>query len=272
MVLEDTAELSGKAIDTETALYNRELFCGNLVSNPENNVDKIWFVQYLNEYFSSKTNIREQGHALDYELEYCIAGRNTDAQNLEEVVKRLLQLRETANFVTIMQDAQKQSLAMEMAVATVGFTGLVPLIKAVQIGILLAWSYVESIVDVRELLSEGKVPMIKNSMQWKSDLFHIKEGVQETNTKGQEGMSYQEYLQVLLYLTGEKTLTNRAMDVIERNIRLFSGNETMRMDTMASVFKIRSVYTANPLFLNVVPMVQKIDGSYQFVESRKITY
>lgn len=272
LVLEQPLELSGKAVPVESALYNRTLHCGNSASEQVDNVDKMGFVQYLNQYFSCKTNIWEQGHALDYELEYCIAGKSTDAENLEEVVKKLLQLRESANFMTIMQDAQKQSFAMELAVTAVGFTGLTPLIKAVQIGILLAWSYVESITDLKSLLSGGRVPLKKNSSQWKSDLFHIEETVERSNTTGQEGMSYQEYLKILLFLTGEETITNRAMDVIERNIRLFSGNEAMRMDTMAASVRIRSVYTASPLFLNVVPMVRKIDGVYQFAESRKFAY
>ena len=272
LVLEQPLELSGKAVPVESALYNRTLHCGNSVSEQVGNVDKMCFVQYLNQYFSCKTNIWEQGHALDYELEYCIAGKSTDAENLEEVVKKLLQLRESANFMTIMQDAQKQSFAMDLAVAAVGFTGLTSLIKAVQIGILLAWSYVESITDLKSLLSGGKVPLRKNSSQWKSDLFHIEETVERSNTTGQEGMSYPEYLKILLFLTGEETITNRAMDVIERNIRLFSGNEAMRMDTMAASVSIRSVYTASPLFLNVVSMVRKIDGVYQFTESRKFAY
>lgn len=273
VVMEDPAELSAKSIDTSTSLDNRELFCGNMAAEQGKDVDKLWFVQYLNQYFSCKTDNKEQERVLDYELEYCIVGKDSDAQNLEAVAKKLLQIRESANFVTIMQDSQKQSMAMKMAVAAVGFTGFVPLIKAVQIGILLAWCYIESILDLRCLLSGGKVPLIKDSTQWKSDLFHLRESVfQSTYAEVEEGMVYKEYLQMLLYTTGERQLTYRAMDVVEQNIRVFSGNEAMRMDAMVSAVQVQTVYTATPLFLNVIPMAQKIDGNYYFCETRKIAY
>lgn len=273
VIMEDPAELSAKSIDTSTSLDNRELFCGNMAAEQGKDVDKLWFVQYLNQYFSCKTDNKEQERVLDYELEYCIVGKDSDAQNLEAVAKKLLQIRESANFVTIMQDSQKQSMAMKMAVAAVGFTGFVPLIKAVQIGILLAWCYIESILDLRCLLSGGKVPLIKDSTQWKSDLFHLRESVfQSTYAEVEEGMVYKEYLQMLLYTTGERQLTYRAMDVVEQNIRVFSGNEAMRMDAMVSAVQVQTVYTATPLFLNVIPMAQKIDGNYYFCETRKIAY
>lgn len=273
VVMEDPAELSAKSIDTSTSLDNRELFCGNMAAEQGKDVDKLWFVQYLNQYFSCKTDNKEQERVLDYELEYCIVGKDSDAQNLEAVAKKLLQIRESANFVTIMQDSQKQSMAMKMAVAAVGFTGFVPLIKAVQIGILLAWCYIESILDLRCLLSGGKVPLIKVSTQWKSDLFHLQETVSESAyAEVEEGMIYKEYLQMLLYTTGERQLTYRAMDVVEQNIRVFSGNEAMRMDAMVSAVQVQTVYTATPLFLNVIPMAQKIDGNYYFCETRKIAY
>lgn len=273
VIMEDPAELSAKSIDTSTSLDNRELFCGNMAAEQGKDVDKLWFVQYLNQYFSCKTDNKEQERVLDYELEYCIVGKDSDAQNLEAVAKKLLQIRESANFVTIMQDSQKQSMAMKMAVAAVGFTGFVPLIKAVQIGILLAWCYIESILDLRCLLSGGKVPLIKVSTQWKSDLFHLQETVSESAyAEVEEGMDYKEYLQMLLYTTGERQLTYRAMDVVEQNIRVFSGNEAMRMDAMVSAVQVQTVYTATPLFLNVIPMAQKIDGNYYFCETRKIAY
>lgn len=277
LVMEDPSELSAKSIDTSTCLENRELFCGNMTVEQKSGVDKLWFIQYLNQYFSCQTDNRNGEHVLDYELEYCIGGKNTDAQNLEVVVKKLLQIRESANFSTIMQDSQKQSIAMKMAVAAVGFTGLTPLIKAVQVGILLAWCHIESILDLRCLFAGGKVPLIKDSSQWKSDLFQVQDVISQRTYIGTEkettkGMNYRDYLLILLYTTDEQQLTCRAMDVVERNIRVFSQNEAMRMDAMVSAARVQAVYSANPLFLMVIPMAQKIDGNYYFYETRKITY
>lgn len=272
MVLEDPSELSGKGIDISTAIDRRELSCGNLSAEQENSVDKLWFIQYLNQYFTCGAEEKSTQHALDYELEYCICGKETDAENLEGTVKRLLLLREAGNFITIMQDVEKKALAMEIAAAAIGFTGLLPLVKALQIGILLAWSYVESITDLRGLLAGGKVPLVKTGSEWKSDLFHIKETTQKTGAAEEKGLSYREYLQILLFLTGQEKLTYRAMDIVERNIRISSGNSCLRMDAMVSAIKINAVYTANPLFFNLVPIEKRINGNYQFEETKIFAY
>ena len=172
-----------------------------------------------------------------------------------------------------MKDTKKKALAMEVAVAAVGFTGIVPLIKAVQVGILLGWCYVESIQDLRCLLAGGKVPFIKEASQWKSDLFRIQENIPEKGTNAEEkGLEYGQYLQILLFLTSQNELIYRSMDIVERNIRLISGNEKLCMDGMAAAVKANAAYESNPLFFNVIPMEQKWDGAYRFFAGQEIAY
>lgn len=273
IVLGETPQLSGKGMDKVDTLDNRTLFCGNMVTDTEDSVDKLWLVQYLSHYFSSKTESKGQGHTLDYELEYCIAGKGTDTENLEEVVKKLLHLRESANFATIIKDTQKKELALKIATGVVGFTGITPLIKAVQMGILVAWCYAESILDLRCLLQGEKVPLVKSSNQWKSNVFQLSESISGENSEMQEsGMSYQEYLNILLYMTEENQMTMRALNIIEKNIRLFSGNNNLCMDAMAAGIRVNAVYSAKPLFFTVIPIGKKIDGDYYFYESETLMY
>ena len=159
LVVENSSQISPKSISQKNSIQNRKLETGNLEKAGKETLEKLWLIQYLNTYFSCQSGAGAGGgdsHALDYELEYCIGGKETDSQNLEQAVNRLLLLREAGNFATIMQDSGKQALAMEIAAAAVGFTRLPPLIQAVQVGILLGWSYMESILDVRHLLA-GKV-------------------------------------------------------------------------------------------------------------------
>lgn len=173
LVVENSFQISPKSISQKNSIQNRKLETGNLEKAGKETLEKLWLIQYLNTYFSCQSGAGAGGgdsHALDYELEYCIGGKETDSQNLEQAVNRLLLLREAGNFATIMQDSGKQALAMEIAAAAVGFTGLPPLIQAVQVGILLGWSYMESILDVRHLLAGGKVPLIKEVSQWQSDV------------------------------------------------------------------------------------------------------
>ncbi|MCI9059618.1 MAG: hypothetical protein HFH52_07560, partial [Lachnospiraceae bacterium] len=235
LVVENSFQISPKSISQKNSIQNRKLETGNLEKAGKETLEKLWLIQYLNTYFSCQSGAGAGGgdsHALDYELEYCIGGKETDSQNLEQAVNRLLLLREAGNFATIMQDSGKQALAMEMAAAAVGFTGLPPLIQAVQVGILLGWSYMESILDVRHLLAGGKVPLIKEVSQWQSDVSLGQKALEQDTKQEEQGLDYREYLQILLLSVKEDTLVYRAMDVMEQNIRLLPGEETFAMDHM----------------------------------------
>ena len=234
-------------------------------------------MQYLDYYFSCHTGAGQggsAGHALDYELEYCIGGKASDRENLEKTVKELLLLREAGNFATIMQDTGKQAVALEIAAAAVGFTGIAPLVQAVKIGILMAWSYIESIQDVRILLKGGSVPLIKKPSEWKSDISVGTRALEKKAEKeeAERGFSYREYLLILLLLKSEKTLAYRAMDVIEQNIRLLPGKEKFRMDFQAYKIRAAGLYTAQPMFLSFVSAGHKVDGAYGFAAEREASY
>lgn len=279
LVVEDPSEISAKTIELSDTLENRTKEQGSMKSAQNGALDKLWFLQYLDHYFSCMTGSGKAGsaeHALDYELEYCVAGKGSDHENLETAVKELLLVREAGNFATIMQDGTKQALALEIATAAVGFTGLAPLIQAVQIGILLAWSYVESILDVRCLLSGGRVALVKAVSEWKSDVSLGEKALVETSetsekTQGQEnGLDYREYLQILLLLVGEQTLTSRAMDIVERNLAL--KESSFRMDCQVCSVQTAAVYTAYPLFPAFITIGKVKDGVYHFWADGEFTY
>ncbi len=276
LVVENPAEISAKRLTDSNTLHVRTKAQGNLKLPNEGALDRFWFIQYLNHYFSCKTESGKAGskeHALDYELEYCVAGKGSDSENLDTVVKELLLIREAGNFMTIMQDAKKQALAMEIATAAVGFTGLAPVIQAVQIGILLAWSYVESILDVRCLLSGGRIALVKAVSDWKSDVSLGEKALTEKSgeTKHEEeGLNYREYLQILLVLAGEKTLAYRAMDIVERNVAL--QKPSFRMDHQIHCAQMEAVYSAQPLFLSFVTFQKEKDGIFHFWAEGDVTY
>lgn len=276
LVVENPAEISAKALADFDALHVRTKAQGNLKLPNGGAWDKFWLLQYLDHYFSCKTGNGQAGskeHALDYELEYCVAGKSSDSENLDTVVKELLLIREAGNFMTIMQDGKKQALAMEIATAAVGFTGLAPVIQAVQIGILLAWSYVESILDVRCLLSGGKIALVKAVSDWKSDVSLGEQALAEKSgdTKDDEkGLTYREYLQILLLLAGEQTLSYRAMDIIECNVAL--QKPSFRMDNQLHCVETEAIYTAQPLFLGFAAFQKEKDGTYHFRPEGNITY
>lgn len=277
MVVENSFKVSGKAVSMKDNLESRKREIGNLRGPEKEMLEKLWFIQYLDYYFSCQNGEGRGGsknHALDYELEYCIGGKSSDKENLERTIKELLLLREAGNFATIMQDGKKQALALEMATAAVGFTGLAPLVQAVQTGILLAWSYMESVLDVRCLLAGGKVPLVKEVSEWKSDVFSGSKVFEEKweEQKDSGGLDYREYLQILLLAVKEERLVNRAMDIIERNTRMVPGEEHFRMDHLIQGIEAEAVYGADFLFLGFVPGVERKDETYEFRSKKKIFY
>ncbi len=275
LVVENSFQISPKSISQKNSIQNRKLETGNLEKAGKETLEKLWLIQYLNTYFSCQSGAGAGGgdsHALDYELEYCIGGKETDSQNLEQAVNRLLLLREAGNFATIMQDSGKQALAMEMAAAAVGFTGLPPLIQAVQVGILLGWSYMESILDVRHLLAGGKVPLIKEVSQWQSDVSLGQKALEQDTKQEEQGLDYREYLQILLLSVKEDTLVYRAMDVMEQNIRLLPGEETFAMDHMIQGVEAETVSGADSMFLGLITSGREQDGMYHFNSEYQIFY
>lgn len=276
LVMEKPAEISNKAILLSETLAKRELAEGNWQTPESGSLDKLWFLQYLDRYFSCGSGAGKKGaknHALEYELEYCVAGKGSDQENLEKTVKELLLIREAGNFMTIMQDGKKQALALEIATAAVGFTGLAPLIQAVQVGILLAWSYIESVLDVRCLLAGGSVPLVKAVSDWKSDVSLGEKMLADKKNKtesSKDGLNYRQYLQILLLLVPDSTLAYRAMDIIEQNVALDESD--FHMDCQIHGVQADALYTASPMFLGFVTAWKTKDGTYHFREYSELTY
>ena len=79
-------------------------------------------------------------------------------------------------------------------------------------------------------------------------------------------------LNQLLYFEDQQTLNYRAMNLIEKNIRLWSENPGLRMDSMAQKMKITVCYEARPLFLRLVTIGDISDEAYQFTYEKKISY
>jgi len=278
LVLPESFTVSGKKLQYIDLCERRNLRMGNWEEViEEHSLDNIWFQIYLNNFFKNASNSeleKKFGHALDYEIEYMIAGKESDYDNLNEAVKQLLILRESGNFLTIMNDAQKKGTALAIASAAVGFTGLAPLIKVVQIGILLAWAFIESILDVKDLLSGGKIPCIKTSAQWKSDINNLAGSVEKsTKTEDNEkGLSYSDYLNLLLFVKKASTINYRCMDIMEQNAYLNNEGKRIFMDQMILAINACFYYEADDLFWNFILMDKGDIQGYSFVKETSFSY
>lgn len=246
----DVEGLSDREISREDSLERRACEKGTeMVAKNSEWYQKILVTEYLDGYFSDYTDTNTE-HALAYELEYVLGGAASDRANLEKVVGKLLLVREAANVAHILSDGKKMEAVKAMATALAGFTGNPAVIKVVEIGIVAAWAYMESVLDVRTLLQGERIALIKSGQQWTTTLGNLlatfESGNRAIDCPG--GLSYQDYLKAFVFAMGKKRLACRMMDVMEQNVRFMQKREDFRMDYVIARMGYKVTYQTEPLF------------------------
>ena len=199
--------------------------------------------EYLLAHFSSAVDEVEDA-ALDYQLEYLIAGKSSDAANLEAVAKKLLLMRLVANFGYIQTDTEKVAEA-EACAATLCTLLTVPGITEVaKQGILLAWAYGESIMDLRSLLAGNKVALVKTKESWQLSLSGLLKMESDENFSdgkdADEGIGYEEYLRMLLLLEDKGQIGFRSADIMETSLQT-QGLDFFKMDDCICRMEVKSI-------------------------------
>lgn len=274
MVVNDVATVSTSKTDLSGGLEERECQQGNSAGESQISwYEKILTLEYADQYFSDFTQSVEN-HAFSYELEYLICGKEEDKANLEGIVNRLLFLREAANVTHIIADREKINEALMIASTLAGFTGNPAIIKVVQIGIVAAWAYLESIQDVRALLQGDKIALIKNREQWTINIGNLLESFQTTSKAKNcsNGFSYQEYLKQFLFVMKASTLAYRMMDIMEQNIKMVTGNENFKMNHMIGKLLYQFEYESSPLFSRLSVIGRLKANRLIFTKESKFTY
>lgn len=268
-----TDKVSNLEIDVDNMPSARQLNVGNLEIEADTGmIDKALFIDYLMTNYSSYNNsLKHDG--IQYEVEYLIAGAQSDTQNLAAVVGEILLLRETANFATIMNNTHLNLQAEAVAETLAGFTMNPAIVKAVKLGLIAAWAYAESILDLRLLLSGGKVPIVKNLDQWTSDIYHLSQ-IANLNTKAKDcssGMSYDAYLMAFLALNSNETLGMRALDVMENALAQTEDYKTVKMDNMLYAAEIELSFAPEEMFLSLLDSSREAEG-YSIAKRKFLTY
>lgn len=228
-VLPSGVNVSEKTIDLSAALSKREKQQGMgefpELETEEGFTDKIFIQEYAFEKFKSFTDRAET--PLSYEMEYLLGGKDGDRENLSSVVKKLLLLREISNLAFLYTNPQKQGEIAACASA-LSFLLLIPEGMTFVQGVLAAgWAYIESIADVKTLLSGGCVPLVKDTGSWKTQISNLRA---DTGITTEKGVNYEEYLRILLMSVPEQTLIMRIMDMIEINLQQEEGKENFAFD------------------------------------------
>jgi hypothetical protein len=255
LVLQEPQKISKASIDTSVQLSKRIKNNGtmtNMESTKTGLVEILLFNEYMLENLSSYQEPKSES-ILNYQVEYVIEGKSSDTVNLKGVVDKIMSIRTGSNFLYLMQDSQKVAEAQLLATILVGVLLIPPLIEATKMAILLGWAYVESILDVRMLLNGKNVPLFKNSANWKSSLINIPSLISNFEEQKEEadGMSYKDYLRILLLSTKREVATYRTMDIVEGAIRI-KGDKSFRLDNCIVQIEFVSNWQLNFSMLSIL--------------------
>lgn len=222
LVVDDISEISDKEIDTGNLPSIVCEYSNNYKYKSQNTVFRdVMYSQYLldycTSYVSDKTAKKDKEPAL--EIEYIISGKDSDISNMKSIVKQIVAIREGFNLAHIFTDSQKKLEAAAMAEGLVGMTGIAPLVSVTKYGIILLWATAESITDVRNMLEGGRVPLAKTKNNWNTSLANIASRSEyKKYKKNRIGLTYEDYLRILLIKQNKVKQVYRTLDIIQINI------------------------------------------------------
>lgn len=190
-------------------------------------------------------NDRSAGRLLDYEIEYILCGRQSDKDNLNEVLFKLVLIREGLNLSYLVTDVQKKNECFGLALQLLGYTGNMVLIKAAQYFIMSIWAYAESVMELRELYAGESIATVKNADNWITDINTVissgaaglktslfsdknKAGKETGSAAGYNSLDYMDYMRILL-LIKDRTARNAGIMSAMELVMIALGHEDFRM-------------------------------------------
>lgn len=247
-------EISGKQIDRNSQVSYRKLEKGRGIFPARKGTDgieeKLLFNEYILDTFknaafsSEEQSTSEEDTSLEYEVEYILSGQESDKENLEEVLQKIFLIRMVLNYTYLLGDSAKQSETEALAL-TVSTILLMPeASEVVKQLILVAWACGESAVDIRTLLSGKRAALIKNSESWQVPLSSLLtvasggDGMEGSDTAG--GITYKDYLRILLFLGDSEEITMRTLDRTEENLNAIQEMEFFQADQCVTKIEIES--------------------------------
>lgn len=236
-VIEDVDSLSLKKIQEENLIAARSKsgICntGNMKLEDSSEIqgvlERFLFQEYLLRYMGNYLKPVEE-HAMDYQVEYLLSGKAADVDNLRDVVNRIFAIREVANVSYLFSDQRKYVVAEELGLVLATAMFIPEAAELLTSILVFGWAFVESIYDVKCIMAGERIPLMKTSASWHYDLTNALKISNIQKKSEAQGLCYEDYLRILLYLQKEDVLTMRAMNIIEADIRSTPGNSYFRMD------------------------------------------
>lgn len=244
----------------------------------EKEIQKLEYIAYAAKQFSSYTSDKKR--TTKYGMEYLAAGKREEKDNLSYIVNRLLGIRIMINFAGILSDPLLQEKSLATATVLAGFTGMPPVIKAVQYVILLILAFEESCVDITAFLEGRSVPLVKSAKSFKmayeeiclasKGLFAAK--AREYPVKGESAtdVTYQQYLCLFLLTVSKENLRSRSCDLIQYDLRE-KFNQTFRIDDCICTSRYVVQYSVAYIFENL-PFLGKMEEGQGNTKSLEVKY
>lgn len=139
------------------------------------------------------------------------------------------------------------SVAEVAAALTICTLLMVPqMAEAVKQAMLLIWAYREGILDVKYLLSGRRIPLAKTYDTWRLPLGGIMGSGNAVVTEAgltdeEDGLNYEEYLRILLFLTDCGECSMRSLDMIEVGLKERKNLEFFHIDHCITRMKVKSI-------------------------------
>lgn len=180
---------------------------------------------YAMDTFADAITRKEEKHQpLEFEIEYLLAGKQSDYENMSQVAEELTWIRFVSNGCYAFTNKTMQEEAQLLAALLLAPTGLAELAEPVSYVILGCWTYGESLLDVKALLQGKTVPVTKDDTTWKLSLNGLLKLNRESreDCEASQGLGYEEYLFLLLMLNGavnQEQCYYRMLDLMQLNIQ-----------------------------------------------------
>ncbi|MBQ9165730.1 MAG: hypothetical protein IJX71_02195 [Oscillospiraceae bacterium] len=215
LVLEDGVDVSRATLSAELERTER--------ADPDGLLESAYRSLLYGEYALRHTAHygMDGGNGLQYETEYLITGEESDRANLAGVAGRLLLLRGAMNLLYLIQSgAMENQLQATATGVSAALGGCVP---EPLIAVLLAvlWALAEAVCDVRGLLAGKEIPLWKDAGSWQLEWDNIGMLLEDDFTVGgnhSQGMTYQEYLRLLLMTVSSEEKCLRTMELAAENL------------------------------------------------------
>lgn len=186
----------------------------------DNLFNKGLFIYYICDHFGNALKC-DNANALQYGMEYILVGGDSDKDNLTMVCEELFGVRMVLNNLYFVTDTEKMAICDEIAAGAslaLGMPFLEPLIKLL---VMEAWIFLESVSDVKVLLSGGCVNFMKTAAEWRTSITgkgKADDGViDKLDDKGVIQQNYELYLMVMMMVLRNEDMIYRALDLIQLN-------------------------------------------------------